>query len=69
MKYMSNDYKFDSKECVDEMIEVIKSHEVPFIILDKMLEEVRNKLLQVSLSRNSDSYLKFSGFSKKDKPA
>ena len=34
MKYMSNDYKFDSKECVDEIIEAIKSHEVPFIILD-----------------------------------
>ena len=44
MKFINNDYKFDSKECVDEIIEVIKSHEVPFIILDKMLEEVKEQV-------------------------
>ena len=41
MKYINNDYKFDSKECVDE---VIKSHEVHFIILDKILEEVKKQV-------------------------
>ena len=44
MKYINNDYKFDSKECIYEIIEVIKSHEVPFIILDKMLEEVKEQV-------------------------
>ena len=44
MKYIRGDYEFDSEKCVGEIMEVIKSHEIPFIILDKILEEVKEKV-------------------------
>lgn len=44
MKYLNNNHKYDTEECVKGIIEVIKSHEVPFIILDKILEEVKEQV-------------------------
>lgn len=44
MKYLNKDYKYDSEECVKGIIEVIESNEVPFIILEKILEEVKERI-------------------------
>lgn len=45
MKYLTKDGgSFDTGQCVEELIEIIKKHKVPLMLLNAMLKEAEKEI-------------------------